>query len=351
MDIIPEFYELNKKQCDKFINASDKEVREICKKIIKNTLHVDFFTFILQLNIIINDFLKFYINESNKRPIFLYSYNDEKSKSNFWVLHYVIKYIKKNSKFEIVLVDKSLINSNLQKDDIIIFVDDCIYLGEQMDTTLKSLQRINDKYKFFIMVPYISYEAKVRLEELFISKSIDNIGSKRTRKEEKIMFSDNIIEIPCINKFLNHKESELLEKYYNVGEEVFINAKNTYLVYFDHKLADMYSVPTIIYLGVVPNKKNSDFLSSVEDDNLDKFKQHLDIIPIINNCHKFEISQLKLNLLSPQCPNPPYKRTYEDFNEKFKKLKLEKIQRSLPLSIGNNKKQLKSYSLKKNKSL
>ena len=94
MDIIPEFYELNKKQCDKFINASDKEVREICKKIIKNTLHVDFFTFILQLNIIINDFLKFYINESNKRPIFLYSYNDEKSKSNFWVLHYVIKYIK-----------------------------------------------------------------------------------------------------------------------------------------------------------------------------------------------------------------------------------------------------------------
>jgi hypothetical protein len=349
MNIIPEFYELNKNQCDKFINASDKEVREICKKIIKNTLHVDFFTFILQLNIIINNFLKFY---TNKRPIFLYSYNDEKSKSNFWILHYVIKYIKKNSTFEIVLVDKSLINSKLKEDDIIIFVDDCIYLGEQMSTTLKSLQQFHDKYKFFVMVPYISHEAKVRLEQLFISENIGNIGIKRTRKEEKIMFPDNIIEIPCINKFLNHKESELLEKYYNGGEEEFINARNTYLVYFDHKLADMYSVPTIIYLGVVPNKKNSNFLSRVEDDNLDKFKQHLDIIPIINNCHKFEISQLKLNLLSPQCPNPPYKRTYEDFNEKFKNLKLEKTQRSLPLSIGNNnRKQLKSYSLKKNRSL
>lgn len=360
MDIIPASFELNSEECQKFIKEADPEVQEICKKIIDNTLHVDFITFLINLNTLINEYLEFYIDnkkKQNQRPIFIYSYNTEKNKSNYWILSYVIKYIKikTHSEIEIILVNNLLNEPKLKQNDIIVFVDDCIYLGAQMSTTFEELKRYHQIYKFYLLVPYISLAGKTRILEAFNIDTTDEIGSKREREQERIIFSKNSIEIPCINTILTNKESKLLESYYNEGEEhePFINAKTTYLVYFDHKLADMYSVPTIFYLGLVPNTNNSRILNRLEDEsdlnNID-IKRKLTIIPLINHCHKFDKLKTKFDLLSPQCPNPPYKRTYEGFIKEFRNLAIEKKDRSLPLSLRNNKKTLKSYSIRQTKS-
>ena len=119
--------------------------------------------------------------------------------------------------YEIIILVNNLLNEpKLKQNDIIVFVDDCIYLGAQISTTFEELKKFHEIYKFYLLVPYISLAGKTIILEAFNTDTTDKIGT--------------------------NKESKLLESYYNEGEEhePFINAKTTYLVYFDHKLADIY---------------------------------------------------------------------------------------------------------------
>lgn len=341
MEITRASFELNCESCEEFIKQADPKVKVICRKIIDNTLYVDYVTFTNSLNRIIDNFLDFYITKNNLKPIFFYSYENEKFKSNYWVLSYVIEYInQKKPEIEIILVDNLLNQSKLKENDIIVFVDDCIYLGEQMSITLNELEKFHKKYKFYILVPYMSLVAKTKITEIFNNDTINVVGKIRARDNENIIFPTNFIEIPPIKNYLNKDESKILESFYNEGEdhEPFIDAKNTYLVYFEHKLADKDSVPTIFYLGIVPNEKNSFILNGLEDENdIDKKKEKLTIIPIINTCNKINKLKIRFNLASPQCPYPPYKKSYSDFKNELEKLGLQP-------SFKGGKRILKKYS-------
>jgi len=175
-----------------------------------------------------------------------------------------------------------------------------------------------------------------------ISEKIENI------LENRLIFSKNIIIIPSMKSVINEDEFDLL----NSGEEEFINARNTYLVYFDHKLADVVSTITPFYLGIVPSKQNLEILKSnfnvITDIHLaqnvvktEEIYEYLNIIPIINNCSHHTT---KLNLMSPGCPATPYKTTFKDFMKqliKQKKLKKEYNQKSLDNNIQKRKKLVK----------
>ena len=143
-----------------------------------------------------------------------------------------------------------------------------------------------------------SKKQKTQTDE--ISEKIENI------LENRLIFSKNIIIIPSMKSVINEDEFDLLASFYDEDNIYY----NTHLVYFDHKLADAISIPTILYLGVVPNEKNKKIIFNDEDSSTSiNNKKNLDIIPLIKNC-KFYTT--KLSLQSPGCPRPPYKEDYQE---------------------------------------
>jgi len=163
MEPKPLSYELNRKACEKFINAADEEVKDICRKIINNTMYVSHFDFIRKINEIVNDFLDTYIYSMNIKIINIYDFSFDESykyKSNLWLFNYIIKYIKTKCKLRCKIKFITNIQS-LNQNDMIIFIDDCIYSGQQMTKSISDFNTDKDKkIKYFILVPYCSLKAQ-----------------------------------------------------------------------------------------------------------------------------------------------------------------------------------------------
>ena len=121
------------------------------------------------------------------------------------------------------------------------------------------------------------------------------------------------MDVITINEFIN------LSRYYNNSKLRSKNILyNTYLIYFDHKLADTISVPTIFYLGVVPNEHNREIINSDDFDAFANKDNSLTVIPFISKCSYYTQN---LNLGSPDCPKPPYKKDFEKTIRKMHLLK------------------------------
>lgn len=351
MNILPYSFELNKEACNEFIRLSDPSVRDICRKIIKNTNHVSYGKFLITLKSIIDEYLENYYNShhlKNKRPIFLYDYDSDKNKSNYWILNYIIKYLKTkiNPKIEILLVNQNSLEK-LKDNDIIIFTDDCIYSGNQLATKIAKFSEYKGKYKYFILVPYGSLQARLHIEEMFNNNELDLSESsessdysqkrKRSYDDDEIIFPEKMEDLILMEDILTTKEIIKITYFYN-GNYKLINPENTYLIYFDHKLADKISVPTIFYLGVVPNKKNHVILKDLIYSEIPSNSHKLQIIPIIENCSYYT---LNINLLKPACPKPPYN---EDYNKTITFMKNLNIIKHT--SLSPYKKKLKHYDSK-----
>jgi hypothetical protein len=306
-------------QVELFIKEADPKVQNICRKIIKNTQHISFEKFIMNLNKIINELLLFIAKD---RPIFILIDDNNwmlgenyKFKSNYWLFNYVSSYIKfkTNNNCDIKLISNTE-NNLLQNGDTIIFIDDCIYSGDQMSGTISRMQNYNKlKLTYYILVPFIS-DTGLKLINKMFNKSIN----RKYYCTLKIPLNYN--NITNINDVLSIDELKLLKEYYIFFQDI----NNKYLIYFDHKLADTISTITLFYLGVVPNNYNK-YIYSINQAK---------VIPIIKNCKSYITG---LNILSPKCPSPPYKEGFKNF---IKNLKAN-INNYKPYSIKENKTKLK----------
>ena len=108
-----------------------------------------------------------------------------------------------------------------------------------------------------------------------------------------------------ITEILNFKEIELLGEYYPTIEEDKLgsNLENIYFFYFNHKLGDLNSTLTLLYMGVIPNEFNRS--------KLERFKYRkeiissLQILPLINNCN-YVYNYSNIDTHNPICPPPIY---------------------------------------------
>ena len=289
-------HSLDKKAIKKFIQLADPEVKEICKKIFDNTDYISFEFFFKKFNKCIKEFLNFI---GNKKTIYIFiDIEKQINKSNYWLYNYLKKYID----IKIIIIN-NVYNEFLKDDDIIIFIDDCIYSGDQM---AKSIYSLNNKQKLklniYILVPFISNEGKNNI--------ILNFNKKANRRNYcKLIFPSNY-NIPKIaTDILTKKEIKLIEKYYN-GYLYYL--EQNYLIYFNHKLADPRSTITIFYIGFIPNMKNKLIFKQMNNKQIifNEFVNYIDIIksfdiiPVIKNCNNIFDN---LNLWSTNCPHPPYK--------------------------------------------
>jgi len=132
---IPLDHSLNPKQVQKFITASEPDVRSICKKILDITMHISFEFFLKRLNICINEL--FTILNPN-RPIFVYMKITYNYKSEHWLCIYLNEYIKFKFSRDITIIN-SINTDNIINNDIIIFIDDCIYSGNNIGLNIRSI--------------------------------------------------------------------------------------------------------------------------------------------------------------------------------------------------------------------
>ena len=150
------------------------------KKIISNTHHISFESFIISFKDLIKKF-ESYIKtsrltskdkKSKNRPIFIFIdklKRDYKQKSNYW-LYKLFKELCIN--FEIITIS-SFTDDKIKTNDFVLFLDDCIYSGQQMSESIFNLKVENDKkFTFFILCSFMTRKGTERIIEAVLKNKL-----------------------------------------------------------------------------------------------------------------------------------------------------------------------------------
>lgn len=270
-----------------FIYNCDKEVREIIEKVLNNTIHISFETFMTYL---IQNFKKI-IKFNRKCSLYIYITEDFIEKSNYWI-YQLLNYYKSSFGFKGDLIIISSLNDlRLKNNDIILIPDDCIYSGEQLRLIVEEMtNNRNLKLNIHLFISFMTNKGLDKIKNEFSNNSnLDNC---------KLYLPYYIYNIDkSINNYLFANEIKILEDYYS------IDMNNRYLIYFDHKMPDYYSTVPLIYSGIVANSKNKELLFQIRKNKKIDLKKDLDYIQFINKTDEIR----NINVLEPEIIKPPYK--------------------------------------------
>jgi hypothetical protein len=308
-------YKIKKDNIKLFIEASDPDMRPIVRKVIASTTHISFEKFISLLYKNLKHFID--NNKDNHRPMFFYIDNVFREyiyKSAYWLYELIKQYIHKYNPYLEMMYINSLDTVELQDDDNIFVIDDCIYSGKQLSSTVEDMINVQEKQlNIWIFVPFISHEG---LELITL-----NFKKNPTLKTSNMILPHFVKYINPLSYFMTEQELHQLSYYYGIYKDV-------YPIYFDHKLADSISTLTAFYSGFAPSEKNKQLFAerrklitkkmqaitnvqkqqvSVELKNIEI---RFDVFPLIGQCHNM---QRNFDFMSPQCPMPPYKKDYKSF--------------------------------------
>jgi hypothetical protein len=269
-----------------FIYNCDKEVREIIEKVLNNTIHISFETFMTYL---IQNFKKI-IKLNPKSNLYIYITEDFIEKSNYWI-YQLLNYYKSSFGFKGELIIISSLNDlRLKDNDVILIPDDCIYSGEQLRLIVEEMSNNrNLKLNIHLFISFITNKGLDKIKNEFSNNS--NLDNCKLYLPYYIYIIDK-----SINNYLFANEIKILEDYYS------IDMNNRYLIYFDHKMPDYYSTVPLIYSGIVANSKNKELLFQIRKKKKD-LKNELEFIQFINKTDEIR----NINVLEPEIIKPPYK--------------------------------------------
>lgn len=297
-------YKINEKNKELFLAKTAEDVRDIMKYILDITIHVSYETFVKKIKENLIQVLKKYYEINNTIFVFLNKF-EYKSKSNYWMYKYILYFLKNIQKD--VKIIFTLEEEEIKDNDIILLIDDCIFSGEQISSTIVKITDYYNKIKkvkLILFVPYISKRGIRWIKDSYI---------KNKFLKECIFIISNHEIIEPLTYYLNRDDLVKLFKYY---DDEFHYDK--YAIYFDHKLADNVSTFPQIYNGIVPNEKNLKLLMKEETD----INQY-DYFPLITNCENKEVfpksSLFSDYIINNNCPYPPYKKDYNKNLEKINK--------------------------------
>jgi chaperonin GroEL (HSP60 family) len=133
-------YKINEENKKLFLEKTAEEVRPIMKFILDITIHVSYETFVKKIKENLIKLLKEHYKTNNTIFVFLNRF-EYKSKSNYWMYKYILYFLKNIQ--EDVKIIFTLEEEEINDNDIILLIDDCIYSGEQMSSTI---EKITDYY-------------------------------------------------------------------------------------------------------------------------------------------------------------------------------------------------------------
>lgn len=321
----PMSYPLNRANAKKFIAASAPDARDAVRKFIKATTHISFETFISYVNKNLGEVVKLV---PDGRPIFLNV--GWYFKSNYWLSLYMRDLTHRKYNIQVHFID-GIDDPELQDNDVILLVDDCIYSGNQMADTIHSFGKTSYKLNIILFVPFISDTGANQV-----------IQAKKTNKNMQyctFTIAKYVYKIQPLSTYMSINEMMKILKYYkyNIYYDMKSDADlrnkaeyelSKYPIYFDHKLADFQSSFPFIYSGVVPNEFNSNIFEQILDltyktrthstnEKLSQLHKQYLLYPLISNCdyiNKGEYTQ-------SSCPPAPYKEKYNEFISIIKMLR------------------------------
>ncbi len=263
---------------------SDNNIRDIAEEFLNITQYISNDIFDDYLLKSVNEMLEYYEELGILHLQFYIPENDYK-KSNYWVIKKVLKLII-NDKYMITINH----NPNLFDEKYpIIIADDASYSGTQISSYISDYINM-DKYKLFILIPFISNIAIIRINEK---------GNNKIKFIEK-----NKYEMKPLTEYMEIEKIKKLFNYY--GTKIITQ----YPIYFNHKVADSYSSFPIIYsYGVIPNEKNKKIIDDCKMKLIplkSRFDE-LDRIIFLNNCNSIIITSNNFDVNKPIYPISPYK--------------------------------------------
>ena len=279
-----------------FIEKSDDSVKSIVKTLLDNTIYISFELFYKYLLINVKALL---IKHKDIKCIYFFINKYLVDKSNYWLSKLIEEIINRiDSNIEIKFINSL---ADLNTDDVILFIDDCIYSGIQMSGILNTAIRTKQRNVILQIYLFVSFITTNGLQ--YIKKNNRNIN---------ILLCDKVYYITkSINDLLTIEEIKRISTMY----DKFADFNNKYLIYFDHKLADVASTITLFYSGLIPNKHNKKLLKEIpkyfnyNKDDISLIAQ-LEYHNFIENCNGIN----NFDRYEPKCPKAPYKN-----NEDYKK--------------------------------
>lgn len=121
-------YEITFPLMNEYIAKSDVNLRDILRKILRNTSHISYTDFKHYLEQSFNDFIT-YCTSNNIISVMLFM--QEKNTSSFWVIQHFIQFIKVNN---ITSINFNIINdiAEIDKNQLIVLFEDCLYNMQQL---------------------------------------------------------------------------------------------------------------------------------------------------------------------------------------------------------------------------
>jgi len=321
---IPMSYPLNRENVKKFIAASAPDARDTVRKFMKAIKHVSFETFIHNINRNLKEVIK---DVPSDRPLFVLididNHDDYMYKSNYWIFLYIQEMTKKLYKIDTQYVN-TIDDTKIQTYDVILLVDDCIYTGTQMSTTIDTMK--NTFKKNLTIILFASYMSKSGLDLIIESKKENKeLNTCLFDVNKYVHYIDNLqkyVSSPYMKDVLYYYRPQY-EKYDRIQRHRMLlqdaaKELQKYPIYFDHKAADHISTFPLMYSGLVPNENNRNLMAQI---GVAEAEKKYDIFPLIKNCE--HITKRSIGFIF-NCPKPPYKKGYSKFIDILRKFKTHK---------------------------
>jgi hypothetical protein len=228
------------------IKINDIKIKSIIKKIIENTLYVDFEYFYCLLIKNFKEIIKG-LNENDFTYVYIYITDNHKHKDKneikYWIYNLIDNYIKHIS---FTHVDIKIINdlkkSYLNNGDIILLLNDCCCMERTVEEEIRIIKEMNNSYflklNIYLFIPFISLTSLSKIiMEFNNNKSLFNYSCFHLCP--RVNFLNKTIEF-----YLKKKEIFDLEYYYNNRYDF----SNLYLIYFDH---NSYNIDINIYNCII----------------------------------------------------------------------------------------------------
>lgn len=274
-------YSINTSLKNEWLLQCADDIRDIAEEFINITQYISNDIFDEYLLKSLNEMLEYY---EEMGILHLQFYIPDYNKSNYWVIKKLL---------QLNIDDKYLININDDPNSFddkypIIITDDASYSGSQISSYISDYINM-DKYKLFILIPFISKIAIIRITK---------------NRNDKIKFIEkNRYEMKPLTELMEIEKIKKLFNYY--GSKTIIQ----YPIYFNHKIADSYSSFPLIYsYGVIPNEKNKKIIDDCKMKlvSLKTRFDELDRIIFLNNCIN-NIKSDDFDINNPIYPISPYK--------------------------------------------
>lgn len=277
-----------------FIEKSDDSVKSIVKKLLDNTIHISFEVFYTYL---LKNVKALLIKHKETKCIYFFIDEFLINKSNYWLSKLIEELINKHDNSIKIKYINTL--EDLKTNDLVLFIDDCVYSGIQMADILKGAIKTKKTDVTLRIYLFVSFMTNNGIEYI---KTINN--------NIKFLLCDNVFYITkCTNDYLTKREIINISIMYNF----YFNFDYTYLIYFDHKLADFASTIPLFYSGLIPNNHNKDLLKKIpkslfyNKNTIRTLIANLEYHNFIENCEGIN----NFDQDEPKCPKPPYKNKEE----------------------------------------